>query len=212
VLFGYAMPALECFKAVEQRTGRTDQLRFWCQYWIILVILVIFDEIAGALISRIPMYYEVKLAFLVYLWYPQTRGSDIVYENFVRPLVMQYEPNIEERLRYLRANAGDLIVFYLKNFTDRGYELFLRVLDFAQSQASSGSRTRVYPGYHFSVALIANCVRMLHICDFVCAGAQRFFSFRQDRAERPSFDDDDYVHGSDRRSAARQRRPRGADY
>ncbi|KAF7016452.1 hypothetical protein CFC21_030061 [Triticum aestivum] len=182
VLFGYAMPALECFKAVEQRTGRTDQLRFWCQYWIILVILVIFDEIAGALISRIPMYYEVKLAFLVYLWYPQTRGSDIVYENFVRPLVMQYEPNIEERLRYLRANAGDLIVFYLKNFTDRGYELFLRVLDFAQSQASSGSRTR------------------------------RFFSFRRDRGERPSFVDDDYVHGSDRRSAARQRRPRGADY
>lgn len=182
VLFGYAMPALECFKAVEQRTGRTDQLRFWCQYWIILVILVIFDEIAGALISRIPMYYEVKLAFLVYLWYPQTRGSDIVYENFVRPLVMQYEPNIEERLRYLRANAGDLIVFYLKNFTDRGYELFLRVLDFAQSQASSGSRTR------------------------------RFFSFRGDRAERPSFVDDDYVHGSDRRSAARQRPPRGADY
>ncbi|KAM3386924.1 hypothetical protein ACQJBY_010054 [Aegilops geniculata] len=163
VLFGYAMPALECFKAVEQRTGRTDQLRFWCQYWI-------------------PMYYEVKLAFLVYLWYPQTRGSDIVYENFVRPLVMQYEPNIDERLRYLRANAGDLIVFYLKNFTDRGYELFLRVLDFAQSQASSGSRTR------------------------------RFFSFRRDRAERPSFVDDDYVHGSDRRSAARQRRPRGADY
>ncbi|KAM3367367.1 hypothetical protein ACQJBY_016145 [Aegilops geniculata] len=182
VLFGYAMPALECFKAVEQRTGRTDQLRFWCQYWIILVILVIFDEIAGALISRIPMYYEVKLAFLVYLWYPQTRGSDIVYENFVRPLVMQYEPNIEERLRYLRANAGDLIVFYLKNFTDRGYELFLRVLDFAQSQASSGSKTR------------------------------RFFSFRRDQAERPSFVDDDYVHGSDRRSAARQRRPRGADY
>ncbi|KAE8798249.1 putative HVA22-like protein g [Hordeum vulgare] len=182
VLFGYAMPALECFKAIEQRTGRTDQLRFWCQYWIILVILVIFDEIAGALISRIPMYYEVKLAFLVYLWYPQTRGSDIVYENFVRPLVMQYEPNIEERLRYLRANAGDLIVFYLKNFTDRGYELFLRVLDFAQLQASTGSRTR------------------------------RFFSFRGDRTERPSFVDDDYVHGSDRRSAARQRRPRGGDY
>lgn len=74
---------------------------------------------------------------------PVDQGSDIVYENFVRPLVMQYEPNIEERLRYLRANAGDLIVFYLKNFTDRGYELFLRVLDFAQSQASSGSRTRV---------------------------------------------------------------------
>ncbi|KQJ82542.1 putative HVA22-like protein g isoform X2 [Brachypodium distachyon] len=149
---------------------------------IILVILVIFDEIAGALISRIPMYYELKLAFLVYLWYPQTRGTDIVYETFVRPLVMQYEPNIEERLRYLRANAGDLIVFYLKNFTDRGYELFLRALDYVRSQASRGSRTR------------------------------RFFSFRGDRGERPSFVEDDYVPGGDRRRAARQRRPGPGDY
>ena len=71
------------------------------------------------------------------------QGTDIVYETFVRPLVMQYEPNIEERLRYLRANAGDLIVFYLKNFTDKGYEVFLRVLDYVRSQASSGSKTRV---------------------------------------------------------------------
>ena len=104
-----------------------------------------------------------------------------MYETFVRPLVMQYEPNIEERLRYLRANAGDLIVFYLKNFTDRGYELFLRALDYVRSQASRGSRTR------------------------------SFFSFRGAREERPSFGDDAFVTGVDRRSTARQRRPRG-DY
>ncbi|KAL5215641.1 hypothetical protein ABZP36_007042 [Zizania latifolia] len=180
VLFGYAMPALECFKVIEQRPGRTDQLRFWCQYWIILVILVIFDEIAGALTSRIPMYSEVKLAFLVYLWYPQTRGTDIVYETFLRPLVMQYEPNIEERLRYLRANAGDIVVFYLKNFTERGYDLFLRALDYIRSQASRGSRSR------------------------------RWFSFGGDRAERPSFVDDYVAGGGgsgDRRSTTRHRRP-----
>jgi receptor expression-enhancing protein 1/2/3/4 len=41
---------------------------------------------------------------------------------------------------------------------------------------------------------------------------QRFFSFRGDRAERPSFLDDDYVPGGDRRGVARQRRPRGGDY
>ncbi|XP_062225601.1 HVA22-like protein j isoform X2 [Phragmites australis] len=145
---------------------------------IILVILVIFDEIAGALISKIPMYYELKLAFLVYLWYPKTRGTDIVYETFLRPLVMQYEPNIEARLQYLRANAGDILVFYLKNFTERGYDLFLRALDYVRSQASRGSRTR------------------------------NFFSFRGDRAERPSFVDD-YGVGGDRRDAARHRRPRG---
>lgn len=173
------MPALECFKAIEQRPGRTDQLRFWCEYWIILVIMVIFDEIAGALTSRIPMYSELKLAFLVYLWYPKTRGTDIVYDTFIRPLVMQYEPNIEERLRYLRANAGDLVVFYLKNFTERGYELFLRALDYVRSQASRGSRTR------------------------------SFFSFRGDRAERSTFSDDYSAGDDRSRTTARHRRPRG---
>ncbi|XP_066348450.1 HVA22-like protein j isoform X2 [Miscanthus floridulus] len=159
LLFGYAMPALECFKAIEQRPGRADQLRFWCEYWI-------------------PMYYELKLAFLVYLWYPKTRGTDIVYETFLQPLVMQYQPNIEARLQYLRANAGDILVFYLKNFTERGYDLFLRVLDYVRSQASRGSRTR------------------------------RFFSFRGERAERPSFADD-YATGGDRTDGGRHRRPRG---
>uniref|UniRef100_A0A0D9W4R8 HVA22-like protein n=1 Tax=Leersia perrieri TaxID=77586 RepID=A0A0D9W4R8_9ORYZ len=176
VLFGYAIPALECFKAIEQRPGRTDQLRFWCQYWIILVILVIFDDIAGVLTSNIPMYSELKLAFLVYLWYPQTRGTDIVYETFLRPLVMQYEPSIEERLRYLRANAGDILIFYLKNFTERGYDLFLRGMEYIRSQTSRGSRTR------------------------------RWFSFGGDRAERSSYVDDYVAGGGDRRSAVRHRR------
>jgi receptor expression-enhancing protein 1/2/3/4 len=66
-----------------------------------------------------------------------------VYDTFLRPLVMQYQPNIEERLRYLRANAGDILIFYLKNFTDRGYDLFLRGMEYIRSQTSRGSRTRV---------------------------------------------------------------------
>jgi len=66
-----------------------------------------------------------------------------VYETFLQPLVMQYHPSIEARLQYLRANAGDILVFYLKNFTERGYDLFLRVMDYVRSQASRGSRTRV---------------------------------------------------------------------
>jgi receptor expression-enhancing protein 1/2/3/4 len=78
-----------------------------------------------------------------------------VYETFLQPLVMQYQPNIEARLQYLRANAGDILVFYLKNFTERGYDLFLRVLDYVRSQASRGSRTRVHTN-------LAICSYLLH--------------------------------------------------
>jgi hypothetical protein len=35
LLFGYAMPAFECFKTVEARPNDAHMLRFWCQYWLV---------------------------------------------------------------------------------------------------------------------------------------------------------------------------------
>lgn len=33
MVFGYAYPAYECYKAVEKNRPEIEQLRFWCQYW-----------------------------------------------------------------------------------------------------------------------------------------------------------------------------------
>ncbi|GAY67578.1 hypothetical protein CUMW_257640 [Citrus unshiu] len=33
MVFGYAYPAYECFKAAEKNKPDTEQLLFWCQYW-----------------------------------------------------------------------------------------------------------------------------------------------------------------------------------
>ncbi|XP_073099671.1 putative HVA22-like protein g [Elaeis guineensis] len=139
MLFGYAYPAFECFKTLEQRQspGEVEQLRFWCQYWVIVAIVTIIERFGDPLVSWLPMYGEAKLAFFVYLWYPKTKGSDLIYDTFLRPLVMQYEPDIEQRLRHLRAKSGELLVFYLKNFTDKGTTLFLEVLNYVVSGASS---------------------------------------------------------------------------
>ncbi|KAI3981628.1 hypothetical protein MKX01_007548, partial [Papaver californicum] len=32
MVFGYAYPAFDCFKAVEKNKMDIEQLRFWCQY------------------------------------------------------------------------------------------------------------------------------------------------------------------------------------
>ncbi|RRT43731.1 hypothetical protein B296_00041703 [Ensete ventricosum] len=72
------------------------------------------------------------------------QGSDLVYDTFLRPLVMQYEPDIEERFRNLRAKSGQLLIFYLKNFTEKGQILFLDVLRYVVSKASSGTEVMMY--------------------------------------------------------------------
>ncbi|KAL5223818.1 hypothetical protein ABZP36_010457 [Zizania latifolia] len=134
LLFGYAMPAFECFKTVEARPNDANTLRFWCQYWIIVAMVIAFES----LISWMPMYGEIKLAFFVYLWYPKTKGSDAVYDTFVRPVVMQYEPNIEQRLLHLRAKSGQLLSFYIKNFADKGTAFFMDVLRYVVSDKPEG--------------------------------------------------------------------------
>ncbi|CAN6335610.1 unnamed protein product, partial [Urochloa humidicola] len=135
LLFGYAMPAFECFKTVETRPNDAHMLRFWCQYWIIVAMVIAFESV----ISWMPMYSEMKLAFFVYLWYPKTKGSDVVYDTFLRPIVMQYEPNIEQRLLHLRAKSGQLLSFYVKNFADKGTAFFMDVLRYVISEKPDGS-------------------------------------------------------------------------
>ncbi|XP_074577629.1 putative HVA22-like protein g [Curcuma longa] len=132
VFFGYAYPAFECFKAVENHPYNNQQLRFWCHYWIIVTAITVVERF-GYFSSWLPMYGEAKLAFLVYLWFPKTKGSDVVYEVFLRPLVMQYEPDMEERFRNLRAKSGELLQFYLQNFTEKGHVLFLDALRYMVS-------------------------------------------------------------------------------
>uniref|UniRef100_A0ACD5X0X1 Uncharacterized protein n=1 Tax=Avena sativa TaxID=4498 RepID=A0ACD5X0X1_AVESA len=139
LLFGYAMPAFECFKTVEARPNDAHMLRFWCQYWIIVAMVIAVESF----ISWMPMYGEIKLAFFVYLWYPKTKGSDIVYDTFLRPMVMQYEPNIEQRLLHLRGRSGQLLTFYMKNFADKGTAFFMDVLRCVVSDEPGASVSEV---------------------------------------------------------------------
>ena len=66
-----------------------------------------------------------------------------MYDTFLRPYVMQYEPNIEQRLDYLRANAGKLIIFYIKNFADKGVTVFLEGLNYVTSQTNRATKKGV---------------------------------------------------------------------
>jgi len=56
---------------------------------------------------RIPLYYEAKLLFVIWLWHPQTRGAISLYENTVQPLLSHYEPQIDQFIAEGRGMASD---------------------------------------------------------------------------------------------------------
>ncbi|XP_042519602.1 putative HVA22-like protein g [Macadamia integrifolia] len=139
MLFGYAFPAFECYKTVEKNRVEIDQLRFWCQYWIIVALLTVLERIGDVFVSWLPMYGETKVVFLLYLWYPKTKGTSFVYETFFRPYVARHETDIERKFQELRVRAWDLATFHWQNTADFGQTTFFQLLQYFASQSSKAS-------------------------------------------------------------------------
>ncbi|KAJ6749981.1 hypothetical protein OIU85_000591 [Salix viminalis] len=75
LLFGYAFPAFECFRSVEKNKVDVEEIKFWCQYWIIIALVTVCERIGDAFLSWLPMYGEVKLAFFYLPMVSKNKGN-----------------------------------------------------------------------------------------------------------------------------------------
>ena len=85
-LIGFIPPLIYSIKAVE--TNEKDDDTQWLTYWIIFSMFKITEGIADFLISFIPFYFLLKVAFLVWCYYPSTKGASQVYNLVVRPYIV----------------------------------------------------------------------------------------------------------------------------
>eukprot|EP00267_Zea_mays_P058052 XP_023158088.1 HVA22-like protein i [Zea mays] len=60
LVLGYAYPAYDCYKTVELNRPEVEQLRFWCQYWILLAFLTVLERVGESFVSWLPMYSGSK--------------------------------------------------------------------------------------------------------------------------------------------------------
>ncbi|CAN6242814.1 unnamed protein product, partial [Urochloa humidicola] len=137
LVLGYAYPAYDCYKTVELNRPEVEQLRFWCQYWILLAVLTVLERVGENFVSWLPMYSEAKLAFIVYLWYPKTRGTAYVYESFFKPYIAKHETEIDRNLLELRTRAGDMAVLYFQKVANYVQTRSYEILQYIASQSPS---------------------------------------------------------------------------
>lgn len=60
-------------------------------------------------LSRIPLYYPIKTAFILYLVLPQTKGSSYLYTQHLQPFFHAYEPQIDATLSSLKTRSYTFI-------------------------------------------------------------------------------------------------------
>ncbi len=68
--------------------------------------MLITDRSGDVLNARVPFYYPLKLAFLMWCFLPQSKGAQTVYDTVIRPTLSAHERKIDSSLDSVRAAAG----------------------------------------------------------------------------------------------------------
>ncbi|KAI4318807.1 hypothetical protein MLD38_032474 [Melastoma candidum] len=140
MVLGYAYPAFQCFKSIEKRRVDDRELRFWCQFWILMAILTIVERVADVVISWLPMYGELKLAFIIYLWYPKTQGTGYIYETLLRPFITDHETDFETKLLIWRNRAWELSIYFMQNCSDLTQSFYFKFLEHMAGRSGNSSQ------------------------------------------------------------------------
>jgi len=85
---GFVYPAYASFKSLESQNTNDDRL--WLTYWVVYSCFCLIEGFLEYVLFWVPFYYPIKLAFLFFLFLPQTKGAMQLYEKFLRPALKPY--------------------------------------------------------------------------------------------------------------------------
>ena len=115
---GLLFPAYLTFKCLEAGDSEDEEdnegeRKFWLTYWVVFGLVEIIESIFQSVLFKLPLYNIIKLAFLIYLQHPSSRGAISIYEKTLRDVLKQHEQDIDDHLQSLRRFSR-----HKKMFTD----------------------------------------------------------------------------------------------
>jgi len=103
-LVGFAYPVYASFKAVKSDDKNDDKQ--WLTYWIVFGFFGLIESFTDFFLYWIPFYFVAKMAFLIWLYYPETKGAEVVFTKVIDPVLMKYQPQIDSKLSNAQRIAG----------------------------------------------------------------------------------------------------------
>ncbi|XP_048407313.1 receptor expression-enhancing protein 3 isoform X1 [Stegostoma tigrinum] len=112
LVFGTLYPAYYSYKAVK--TKNVKEYVRWMMYWIVFALYTVLETFADLMVSWLPLYYELKVAFVVWLLSPYTRGASLLYRKFLHPLLSSREREIDDYINQAKDRSYDTMVKFGK--------------------------------------------------------------------------------------------------
>ncbi|XP_030575181.1 receptor expression-enhancing protein 1 isoform X1 [Archocentrus centrarchus] len=110
LVFGTLYPAYSSYKAVKSKDVK--EYVKWMMYWIIFALFTTVEVFTDMFLCWLPFYYELKIAFVVWLLSPYTKGSSVLYRKFVHPTLSSKEKDIDEYICQAKDKSYDTLVHF----------------------------------------------------------------------------------------------------
>uniref|UniRef100_A0A8C6LVX9 Receptor expression-enhancing protein n=1 Tax=Nothobranchius furzeri TaxID=105023 RepID=A0A8C6LVX9_NOTFU len=117
LLFGTLYPAYYSYKAVK--TKNVKEYVRWMMYWIVFALYTVVETITDLTVAWFPLYYELKIAFVIWLLSPYTRGASLIYRKCLHPLLSSREREIDEYIVQAKEKSYETMV----NFGKQGLSI-----------------------------------------------------------------------------------------
>ncbi|KAM3594620.1 uncharacterized protein V6R79_010946 [Siganus canaliculatus] len=110
LVFGTLYPAYSSYKAVKSKDVK--EYVKWMMYWIIFALFTTVEVFTDMFLCWLPFYYELKIAFVVWLLSPYTKGSSVLYRKFVHPTLSSKEKEIDDYIGQAKDKSYDTLVHF----------------------------------------------------------------------------------------------------
>ncbi|NWU72527.1 REEP4 protein, partial [Pterocles burchelli] len=114
----------------------------WMMYWIVFALFMATETFTDLLISWFPFYYEVKMAFVIWLLSPYTRGASLLYRKFVHPTLSRRETEIDTCITRTRERGYEMLVHFGKRGLNMAATAAVQAA--AKSQGALAGRLRSF--------------------------------------------------------------------
>jgi receptor expression-enhancing protein 5/6 len=115
-LVGFLYPAFKSMKALD--TLEEDDDKQWLIYWSIYGMFILIDDYSTFFISYFPYYYTLKLAFIIWLYFPTTKGAILIYNLFLKSLFEKHHDKFDSIIGKIVGESKDFINQAQKEVTD----------------------------------------------------------------------------------------------
>lgn len=115
LVLGTAYPIYSSYALLESNASAQEKEKActqWVTYWTIYGVISAAEQLFQ---TRPPLYYHVKLAFLLWLQESRYQGARRLYVLFLRPFLREHQPQIDALISFVSSVRAQPPVAYVGN-------------------------------------------------------------------------------------------------